>query len=139
MECWNRQVHCICARRNDCKSDSAYREISDVVGISHRSFCKCRRVKHVICINHVVCSEIGGRNFFFLECSKDYMMPTNTVSAYLSMISNLLGRSRWPHSIRKWFPTSGRDPIQVGVGSDVVSREGFKKKSIIMKKKKNSI
>jgi hypothetical protein len=90
-------VYCICARSNDCKSDFAYRGISDVVGISHRSFCKCKRVMHMICMNKVVCSELGERAVFFREFSKDDIMSSNMLSAYLSVICSLLDRSRWTY------------------------------------------
>ena len=53
----------------------------------------------MICINRVVCSELGETAVFFGEFSKDDMMSKNTLSAYLSMICSLLDRSWWQHRL----------------------------------------
>jgi hypothetical protein len=54
---------------------------------------------HMICMNQVLCRELGGTALFFGVFSKDDMMSKNTLSAYLSMICSLLDRSRWPHGL----------------------------------------
>jgi hypothetical protein len=53
----------------------------------------------MICMNRVVCSELGETAVFFGEFSKDDMMSKNTLSAYLSMICNLLDRFRRQHRL----------------------------------------
>jgi hypothetical protein len=47
------------------------------------------------------------------------------------------GKKDGSRALSQWFPTSGRDPNQGRGVSDVGSREGFLKNSIIMKKNIN--
>jgi hypothetical protein len=92
---------------------------------------------YMICMNKVACSELGERVVLFRKLTKDDMMSTNTLSAYLVMICSLLDRSRWTYGLRQWFPTSGRDPKQARVECNVRLQEGLMENSIIMNKNQN--
>jgi hypothetical protein len=54
---------------------------------------------HMICMNQVVCSELGETSAFFGEFTKDDMMSKNALSSYLSVICSLLDQSRWPRGL----------------------------------------